>query len=80
MFYLIEVNKERDGKNSQAVYAYDTIEAAVIAFHQSVAYAMSDENVIYMGRTILDEGMRHVIPQRLEIYERPIPEEPTPEE
>ena len=75
MFYVVEVNKEKSGANSQAILAYDTLDAAVVAFHQSVAYAMSNENVTYMARTILDEAMNYVSPRRIEVYERLVSEE-----
>lgn len=71
MYYLVEVNKEINDVNSQSILGYTTLDEAIVAFHQSVAYAMSNKNVLYMARTILDEDLRYTIPQRIEVWERP---------
>lgn len=71
MYYLVEVNKEINDVNSQSILGYATLDEAIVAFHQSVAYAMSNKNVLYMARTILDEDLRYTIPQRIEVWERP---------
>lgn len=74
MFYLVETNTEINGAKSQAIYAHSDIDSALVAFHQSVAYAMSNENVLVMGRCILNDAM---MPMRTENWSRPVePVEP----
>lgn len=79
MFYLVEVNTEVGGTHSKGITEFDTMDAALIAFHQSVAYAMSNENVLQMGRTILNDAM---MPMRTENWTRTVEpdSEPTPKE
>ena len=69
MFYLVEANLEKGDVRSQGIYAHETMDSALIAFHQSVAYAMSNENVLQMGRCILNDAM---MPMRTENWTRPI--------
>lgn len=71
MYYLVERNKEKNDVYSQLVTRYDDLTAASIAFHQSAAYAMSNENVLSMGRVILDETMMPVVPMQIQVWERP---------
>ena len=71
MLYLIEVNTEKGGTQTQGIYAYADMDSALVAFHQSVAYAMSNENVLQMGRGILNDAM---MPMRTENWTRPMPE------
>ena len=73
MFYLIEANTEVSGAKSQAIFAYEDMDSALIAFHQSVASAMSNENVLVMGRCILNDAM---MPMRTENWTRPVAPEP----
>ncbi len=75
MFYLVEANLEKGDVRSQGIYPYADMDTALIAFHQSVAYAMSNENVLQMGRCILNDAM---MPMRTENWTRPV--EPEPEE
>lgn len=76
MFYLVEANTEKGGTQSQGIFAHADMDSALIAFHQSVAYAMSNENVLVMGRCILNDAM---MPMRTENWTRPI-ENPEPVE
>lgn len=69
MFYLVEANTEVGDVQSQTINAYDSMDSALIAFHQSVAYAMSNTNVLVMGRCILNEAM---MPMRTENWIRPV--------
>ena len=74
MFYLVETNVEKGGVTSQGIYPHADIDSALVAFHQSVAYAMSNENVLVMGRCILNDAM---MPMRTENWSRPVePVEP----
>lgn len=72
MFYLVEANIEAGNVPTQGIFAYETVDSALVAFHQSVAYAMSNENVLKMSRCILDEQMQ--IPVRSETWTRPVEE------
>lgn len=75
MFYLVEINKEQNDTYSQGIQRYDTLDAASIAFHQSAAYAMSNENVLSMGRVIIDETMMPVVPMQVQVWQRTQPNE-----
>ena len=80
MFYLVEVNTEKnesgDTVTSQGIFAHADMDSALIAFHQSVGYAMSNEKVLQMGRCILNEAM---MPMRTENWTRPVAPAPAPE-
>ena len=76
MFYLVEANTEKGGIQTKGIFDHPDIDSALIAFHQSVAYAMSNENVLQMGRCILNDAM---MPIRTENWTRPV-QTPEPEE
>lgn len=45
MFYFIEVQNLNDGTLAQAIYAKDSLNEAIAAFHSSLAYAAQSTNV-----------------------------------
>ena len=55
MYYVIEIAIMKDGAVPKAIYGYDTVEGAVIHYHQSIASMMSDEQVSIVLAMILDE-------------------------
>lgn len=60
MFRFVEVNHEKNDVNTQAVIDFENKDAAVVAYHRSLAYAMSNENVLRASRNILNDVMGSV--------------------
>jgi len=68
MFFLIDITTTKDGQIAKALWDYPDLDTAVMNFHQSIASAMANENVVSFLRQIIDEAG---ITYRQEHYETP---------
>jgi len=77
MFYLNQITTDKDGVTAKALFDYETNDAAVISLHQTMASAMSNDNVNHaMCMIFTDAGI--VLKQ--ENWDRPAEPEPEPSE
>ena len=53
MNYFIEITNLKDGTTPMAIYSKDSYEAAQMQFHQTLASAMANENVLSCLVTIM---------------------------
>ena len=73
MYYLDQITIDKEGVTSKALFDYPTYDEAVIVLHQTMAYAMSNENVDHAMCMIFNEAGTVL---KLENWDRPIEPEP----
>ena len=53
-YFMIDITTTSDGQTSKALWDYSDFDTAVMNFHQSIASAMANENVVSLLRQIID--------------------------
>lgn len=76
MFYEIEIQVDKEGKESKGMYSYEDRDKAVAVFHQKMASGMQNENLVSVLNMVINA---HGGTEVREYFERAVEPEPTPE-